>query len=63
MLSNIVDKHTARTYSCFCHSGGVTLCDKSEGAFLVLRFKEDLVRLRVLLASIEIKEVENVTNK
>lgn len=48
----IVDKHKPREYGAFVHSGGVVLCDRTEGAFLVLRFAEDLERLRVLLATI-----------
>lgn len=43
-----------REYSAFSHDGGVVLCDKEGGAFLVLRFPEDLERLKALLATIEI---------
>ena len=48
----IVDKHKPREYSAFAHSSGVVLCDKTDGAFLVLRFAEDLERLRALLETI-----------
>ena len=52
----IVDKHGKRQYSSFCTNKGIVLCDKQEGSFLVLRYKEDLERLKDLLNSIEIKE-------
>ena len=45
----IVDKHTPREYSAISHDGGIVLCDKETGAFLVLRFPEDLARLKALL--------------
>ena len=47
-----------REFSAIVHSGGVVLCDKQEGAFIVLRFAEDVERLRDLLAKIEIKKSE-----
>jgi len=42
----LVENHTPREYSIISHSGGVVLCDKQEGAFLVLRFPEDVERLK-----------------
>jgi hypothetical protein len=52
---NIVEKYEPREYCLMSHNGGIVLCDKKEGAFLVLRFKEDVERLKDLLSSIEIK--------
>lgn len=51
----IVEKHQPREYSAIVHSHGVVLCDKEAGAFLVLRFPEDLERLRALLETLEVK--------
>ena len=51
----IVEKHEPREYSAISHDGGTVLCDKKTGAFLVLRFQEDVIRLRQLLDSIEVK--------
>ncbi len=55
---NIVDKHEPREYTAMIHSGGVVLCDKQEGAFLVLRFSSDLERLKALLSEITMAETE-----
>lgn len=52
---NIVEKYEPREYACWSHDGGTVLCDKMTGAFLVLRFPEDLTRLRELLDTIEVK--------
>ena len=51
---NIVMQFEPREYTAFSHDGGTVLCDKKTGAFLVLRFPEDLIRLRELLDSIEV---------
>ena len=51
----IIDKYEPREYSAISHDGGVVLCDKMTGAFLVLRFPEDLERLKALLETLEVK--------
>jgi hypothetical protein len=56
----IVEKHEPREFSAISHDGGVVLCDKQSGAFLVLRFPEDLRRLKALLETLELKEGPNV---
>lgn len=52
----IIAEHKPREYSAFTTNAGVVLCDKQEGAFLTLRFPEDIVRLQALLNAIEIKK-------
>lgn len=49
---NIVTKYEPREYSLITTGGGVILCDKREGAFLVLRSMEDVERLKELLDGI-----------
>lgn len=55
---NIVDKYEPREYTAFMHNGGVCLCDKRDGAFLVLRYASDLERLKRLLNEITMVETE-----
>lgn len=55
----IVEKYEPREFSAISHDGGVVLCDKQSGAFLVLRFPEDLRRLTALLETLEVKEGPN----
>lgn len=50
----IVEKYEPREFSALSHDGGVVLCDKQTGAFLVLRFAEDLERLKTLLETVTI---------
>ena len=50
-----VKSYKPREYTTVITDHGIILCDKNEGAFLVLRFKEDIERLRDLLNSIVIK--------
>lgn len=57
-MINIVEKYEPREYAAFSSDGGIVLCDKQNGAFLVLRFPEDLERLKKLLAAIEIKQAD-----
>jgi len=49
----IVDEYKPREFTCFGVDGGIVLCDKEQGAFLVLRHPEDLENLQDLLKSIE----------
>lgn len=51
---NIVDKHKDREFSAIMQSNGVVLCDKEEGAFIVLRSPVDLDRLKKLLDKIQV---------
>lgn len=55
-MINLVDKHNPREFSAITANTGVILCDKQEGAFIVLRFAEDLERLKALLNTLEIKK-------
>jgi hypothetical protein len=54
MSLNIVDKYDDREYSALATDKGVVLCDKQDGAFLVLRSLEDLENLKTLLNKIQI---------
>ena len=54
-MTKIVENHEPREYTAWSHDGGTVLCDKQSGAFLLLRYPEDLIRLRELLDSIEVK--------
>lgn len=51
----IIEKHEPREFTSIVHNGGIVLCDKEEGAFIVLRFPQDIERLKELLDSIEIR--------
>ena len=51
-MVEIVKKHKPRKFSAFSHNGGIVLCTDQEGAFLVLRFPEEVAELRNLLDSI-----------
>ncbi len=53
-MINIVAKHEPREYSLISHNGGIVICDKMDGAFLLMRFPEDVERLRALLATIDV---------
>lgn len=55
---SVVEKYEPREYTVFMHDGGVCLCDKRDGAFLVLRYASDLERLKKLLDSIIMVEGE-----
>ena len=55
MSLNIVDRHQPREYSAISSDGGIVLCVKQPGAFLVLRFPEDLERLKRFLETLEVK--------
>lgn len=52
---HILEKHEPREYGVVACDGGVVLCDSKTGAFLVLRFPEDLTRLQKLLNSMDVK--------
>jgi hypothetical protein len=55
----VVDKHESREFTALACNNGVVLCDKIEGAFLVLRSKEDLEKLKKLKKLLdEIKIIE-----
>jgi hypothetical protein len=50
----VIEKYAPREYTAFSHDGGVVLCDRQTGAFLVLRFAEDLERLKTLLDTVTV---------
>lgn len=50
----IIDKYPIREFSALSCDSGITLCAKDRGAFLVLRYKEDLEALKDLINKIEI---------
>lgn len=52
VVMDVVEKYEPREYTAFMYDGGVCLCDKRDGAFLVLRYASDLERLKKLLDSI-----------
>lgn len=51
---NIVDRHRPREFSLLAMSHGIVLCDREDGAFIVLRFAEDVERLKSLLDTVEV---------
>ena len=55
---SIVEKHNPREYSAFMSDNGVVLCDKYNGAFLVLRYASDLDKLKELLDKITMIDTE-----
>lgn len=57
-MINIVDKYKDREYMALANDGGIVLCDKSNGAFLILRSHNDLQNLKQLLDKIEIIELK-----
>ena len=54
----IIKKHEPREYTALMHNGGICLCDKQDGAFLVLRCASDLERLKELLDKITMVETD-----
>ncbi len=54
----INEAYEPREYTAITTNAGVVLCDKREGAFIVLRFPEDLERLRELLSTISVTRNE-----
>jgi hypothetical protein len=63
-MSNIkiIDKYEPRSFSALSMDSGVVLCDSKTGAFLTLRYKEDLERLKELLDKIDVIEVYETPN-
>jgi|GEM_PF-2739559 len=53
-MVSIVEKHSKREYTSLATNNGIVLCDKEDGAFLVLRYKEDIDNLKKLLDKIYI---------
>jgi hypothetical protein len=53
----IVEKHKPREYTAMMNDSGIVLCDKQEGAFLVLRYPSDLENLKNLLDEITMGDV------
>jgi hypothetical protein len=53
----IVEKHTPREFRAMSHNGGIVLCDDQDGAFLVLRFVEEVEALRLLLNGIGVERL------
>lgn len=51
---SIIDKYEDREYSALATNNGVVLCDKYEGAFLVMRSAADLERLKRILNEIRV---------
>jgi hypothetical protein len=58
----IVERYQPREFSAISTNTGIVLCDREEGAFIVLRFPEDVQRLRALLDTLDVAtDRENVT--
>lgn len=53
----IVDKHTPRNFSAISHDGGIVLCDDQNGAFLCIRFPQEVTALVQLLNSMDIERI------
>ena len=49
----IAEKLTPRKFSAIVHDHGVALCTNTEGAFLCIRFVEELESLKKLLAQFD----------
>ena len=56
-MITFVGKHPVKQFSTLATDNGIVLCERDTGSFLVLRYKEDLVNLKILLNSIDIKSV------
>jgi len=54
MNIRIVDKFTPRSFTAISHDGGIVLCEKEKGAFILLRYAEDIEALKSLLNSLTI---------
>ena len=54
MSFNIAGEYSPREYTAISTDNGIVLCDKRDGAFIVLRFAEDIERLQSLLCGLEI---------
>lgn len=50
---NIVENYENRQFSSISTNKGVVLCDKKEGAFIVIRSTQDLLNLKALLDKFE----------
>lgn len=51
-MIKIVEKYSPLEFSALATNNGVVLCEKQQGAFLVIRSAEDLIRLQSILNSI-----------
>lgn len=49
----IVDKYSPKTFSAVATSNGIVLCASDDGAFLVIRFPEEIETLQSLLDSLK----------
>lgn len=58
---NIVKGFSPREFSAITTDTGIVLCDHEHGAFLVLRYPEDLQRLRALLDTLEVRTAVTVS--
>ena len=54
MNIKIVDKYPIREFTALHDDHGVTLCESQTGAFLTLRYSEDLQNLKQLLDNISV---------
>lgn len=54
---NIVDKYGPREFSAISHDGGIVLCANDCGAFLWIRFPEEIQRLQQLLNSLDVERL------
>ncbi len=58
-MTDTIEKHKIRTFSAIVTDGGVVLCDDFTGAFLTLRFTDDLDNLKKLLGSISTLQLQS----
>lgn len=61
MSINIIDKYEPQEFSLIATNGGVVVCEKQRGAFLVLRSPDDLKNLLKCLE--EVMTIEKYTFK
>ena len=55
-MINIIDKYPIKQFGIISVNGGITLCEKNEGAFLTLRYLEDVENLKKLVDSLVISK-------
>ena len=55
-MINFVSKHKVKKFSVISSNGGVILCERESGAFITLRYSEDVENLKKLINSITVSE-------
>lgn len=56
-MINVVKEYSPYEFSALVTSSGIVLCTEQNGAFLVLRFREDVENLRQLLGQVDVQRL------